>query len=291
MWGAIIGDIIGSTFENENHRSPYFELFKKQSRFTDDTVTSLATLDSLFKYYPFNIETEEDSLRNQILISDNLRIWSCCYFNRGFGSIMQQWITNGINYSYNSQGKAALTRLSCIPLFAINKGLSKEELLSLTDLMVNITHDNQNARNAGKAYTSILYEFLMFEEVNKRKINKYDISVIIMTEFQKFNIPTPLKLDAYRVNFDFDLRSTHILGIACAAILETDNFYDVMFQSVSVGGCSDTIASIAGSMAEAIYQISDFDKSKALSYFNTFDEELVNLLNKLYVKEDEQQLI
>ena len=51
MFGAIIGDIVGSTFENQNHRSPFFELFRSDARFTDDTVATVAIADTLLKYY------------------------------------------------------------------------------------------------------------------------------------------------------------------------------------------------------------------------------------------------
>ena len=54
MWGALIGDIIGSRFENENHRSPYFELFDSKCRFTDDTVCTAAVADILEKCWRDN---------------------------------------------------------------------------------------------------------------------------------------------------------------------------------------------------------------------------------------------
>ena len=42
MLGALVGDIIGSIYEFRNTKSMDFELFPKGSRFTDDSVMTLA---------------------------------------------------------------------------------------------------------------------------------------------------------------------------------------------------------------------------------------------------------
>lgn len=285
MWGAIIGDIIGSTFENENHRSQFFELFPKQSRFTDDTVTSLSIVDSLFKYYSKN-NTKQEQEKMKILISDNLRLWSCCYFQRGFGSLMQQWITSGINYAYNSPGKASLTRLSSLPLYAINYKLSKNEMLNLAEIITTLTHKNDQAVNTSKAYTSILYDLLNFKIINNNNINKEDTMVIVLSNLKEYNIPRPKMIEQYRVDFTFNLNSEHVLSVAIAAIIEANSFEEAIRLGVSAGGCTDTICSLVGAMAEVIFGISEDNRNKALGYFNNFDKNMLSLLNKLYLKED-----
>ena len=123
MWGAIIGDIIGSTFESENNRTPYFELFRKNARFTDDTVCTAAVADILYKN-DWNKNNHEE-------ISDQLRLWCCTYLNRGFGSMFYQWIANAINKPYNSYGNGALMRISPVAKYAVKHNLSIDKALEV----------------------------------------------------------------------------------------------------------------------------------------------------------------
>lgn len=77
MWEQLL--VMLDTFESENNRTPYFELFRKNARFTDDTVYVAAVADILYKN-DWNKNNHEE-------ISDQLRLWCCTYLNRGFGSM------------------------------------------------------------------------------------------------------------------------------------------------------------------------------------------------------------
>lgn len=283
MFGAVIGDIIGSTFETENHRSPYFELFQKNSRFTDDTVCTVAIADILLKHYPFNIESETDKFKAQNLISNELRLWCCTYFNRGFGSLFQQWITNGMNRAYESYGNGALMRISPVALFSVKNNLSKEEALSIAKLITEITHNHPQSINAVNAYISLLYDFLNYKKENSSYIPLTQAKDLIIDTFNFYSIPLPKRIEEYRVDSEFNLTCNHSLGVACAAILETDNFDDVMYQVISAGGDSDTFAAIAGAMAEALYGVTEERKRNIENYFNSYDQDIILTLNKLYI--------
>lgn len=269
MWGAIIGDIVGSTFENENHRSPYFEMFRKDARFTDDTVCTAAVADILEKNWPSNLTHDN--------ISDQLRLWCCTYLNRGFGSMFYQWIANAVNRPYNSYGNGALMRISPVARFALKKELSKAQALEIAEHITNVTHNHPQAINAVRCYISILYDLLSTPDLALTE--KKELIRSTLNDFQFLEVK---KIDKYRVEIEFDLTCNTSLAVACASILETDNFDDVLYQVVSVGGDSDTYAAIAGAMAEAIYGISEEKKQAIKPYFRAYDEDIIIAMEKLY---------
>jgi ADP-ribosyl-[dinitrogen reductase] hydrolase len=274
MLGAIIGDIVGSTFESENHRSPFFELFRKNARFTDDTVCTVAIADILEKNYP-------DNLNNEV-ISNSLRLWCCTYLNRGFGSMFYQWIANAVNRPYGSYGNGALMRISPVALFAVSRGLSLEIALDLAQKLTEVTHNHPQALKAVKIYTELLYMFLKYRLENNNFITTEEAKKIIIEKLIEYEYAMPEKIDKYRVTIEFDLTCDTSLGVALAGILETDNFDDVLYQVVSVGGDSDTYAAIAGALAESIYGIPETHLQAIKPYFRPYDEDLLIAIEMLY---------
>lgn len=275
MWGAIIGDIIGSPFENENLRSPYFEFFKQGSRFTDDTVCTAAIADILEK---------NPNLTSEI-ISDQLRLWCCTYLNRGFGSMFYQWIANAVNRPYGSYGNGALMRISPVAKFAIKKGLNKEQMLEIGKKITEVTHNHPQALNAVNMYLSLLYDFLLYQKTHGELIGLNHLEQAkenIQQHFELYKIEKPQLIEKYRITLDFDLTCNTSIAIACAAILETNNFDDVMYQVVSAGGDSDTYAAIAGALAEAIYGIPPEHMQNIKPFFKTYDEDIIISLETLY---------
>lgn len=273
MWGAVIGDIIGSSFESENHRSPYFELFKTGSRFTDDTVCTAAVADILEKNWP-NLTSD--------IISKELRLWCCTYLNRGFGSMFYQWVANGVNKPYGSYGNGALMRISPVAKFAIQKNLTKEQTLKLGELITAVTHNHPQALNAVNMYLSLLYDFLIYEKTYGKKVSLDKAKEDILQAFIDYNIDSPKTIEEYRINLDFDLTCNTSIGIACAAILETNNFEDIMYQVVSAGGDSDTYAAIAGALGETLYEIPSNFFNKIKPFFKTYDEDIIVAIERLY---------
>lgn len=274
MWGAVIGDIIGSTFEHANHRSPFFELFRKDARFTDDTVCTAAIADIINKHYPDNMDSVE--------LSHQLRLWCCTYFNRGYGSMFYQWIANGINAPYNSYGNGALMRISPVALFSVNKGLLKEDALKIAEAVTSVTHNHPDAIRAVSCYTSILYDLLTYKKNNNAYISSDNAKQIIAETLHTYEYDFPKKVEEYRVQLEFDLTCTTSLLVAAAAIFETDNFDDVMYQVVSVGGDSDTYAAIAGALAEAIYGIPQAHMESIKVYFRDYDNDILTAINNIY---------
>lgn len=269
MWGAIIGDIIGSTFESENNRTPYFELFRKNARFTDDTVCTAAVADILYR--------NDWSKNNHEDISDQLRLWCCTYLNRGFGSMFYQWVANAVNQPYNSYGNGALMRISPVAKYAIKHKIEKEQAIEIAKQITNVTHNHPEAILAVTVYIDMLIELL-----NNQDKTLDEKKRIIVSTLEKYNYPFPKEIIDYRVKVDFDLTCETSLLIAIAGILETESFDDVFYQVVSAGGDSDTYAAIAGALAEAIYGVENNYLSNIKPYFRSYDEDILLSMEKLY---------
>jgi len=265
MFGAVIGDIVGSTFEAQNHRSIYFEFFRPDARFTDDTVCTAAVADILDKYTGAQFNAKN--------ISDELRLWCCTHINRGFGSMFHQWILNGVNTPYNSFGNGALMRVSPVARFAYKNSLSETEALLLAKSVTEVTHSHPQALLAVEIYTQIIFNLLKNKPDNPKE---YIQSVLSSHHYPQF-----LSVEDYRISIEFDLSSQTSLLIAVSSIMEADNFEDAVRNAVSIGGDSDTYAAITGAIAEAIWGCEQY-LPEIRKYFRQYDMPIIEAIKTLY---------
>lgn len=267
MYGAIVGDIIGSTFEVENHRSKFFLLFRPDARFTDDTVCTIAVADIL--------QSKTHELGDDA-ISDRLRSWCASYLNRGYGTLFYQWIINGVNKPYKSYGNGCLMRISPVALYGVKKNLSLDETLVIAKKITVITHDHIEALTATFCYVEILYSLL--KDVHDEEMAK----ALILKTLAKYAFELPDSIANYQLNLGNDLRANKSLLVACAGILESKSTEESFQNIVSVGGDTDTYCAIAGPIAEAIWGLGDNLIIKSSKYFKEFDKELLQIMDKFY---------
>lgn len=276
MWSAIIGDIIGSTFEVENHRSPYFELFRSDARFTDDTVCTIAVADILLNMESMPEKNDGNFHLNNDWISNKMRIWCCTYLNRGFGSMFYQWIANGVNKPYNSYGNGALMRISPVVYFGVKKQWDLQKIMEVALDITNITHNHPDAQLAVKCYVDLLYRLI------KDKPSVNIAKEIISQGLHDYGFGHPEKIEYYRLHLEFDLTCKTSLLVACAGVLEGTSYEDVFCQVVSAGGDTDTYCAIAGPLAESIWGLEQSYVESAKKYFRDYDKELLEVIEKLY---------
>ena len=105
MIGAIIGDIVGSRFEWDNHRSKDFDLLTHKCFFTDDSVMSLAVCDALMKCQGDYSDLGEQAIRSMQSVG---RPYPHC----GYGGSFQRWMYSDNPAPYNSYGNGAAMRVS-----------------------------------------------------------------------------------------------------------------------------------------------------------------------------------
>lgn len=278
MLSAIVGDIIGSRFETENHRSIYFQLFDEKCRFTDDTVCTSAIASMLEKIDESPAASDGFNIINQKWAALILKVNCLRNINRGFGSMFYQWVVSGDYGSYGSFGNGALMRISPVPIWGIknNKelGYIKELALDFT----NLTHNHKRSQKAVLLYVEMLY-VLLSEKLSVKNAKSKIIEILL-----KYDYEVPKKIEEYRLNFDFDVTCEYCIYVACASILEASSYEEVFHLAVSAGGDSDTICAVAGPIAEAIWGLDKKYIDIIKMFFKEADLNLIEPVIKLYDK-------
>lgn len=225
MIGAIIGDIIGSRFEKNNIKTKDFDLFTKQSRFTDDTVLTVAIADCILSSKEY---------------ASTVKVYGRKYPNAGYGIAFKLWLMGLKKGAYNSWGNGSAMRVSPIG-FAYN---DEETVLLEAGRSAAITHNHEEGIKGAQAIAMAI--FLARNGKTKRTIKEY--------VEEKFGYDLHRTIDEIRPNYQFDVSCQGSVPEAIIAFLESENYEDAIRTAISIGGDSDTIACIAGGIAEAFYK-------------------------------------
>lgn len=254
MLGAIIGDIIGSRFEWNNHKDKHFELFMEDCRMTDDSIMTLAVAKAL-------METEKTSARDSDEYDSLLARMSIRYmqeFGRrypdcGFSRAFFQWIVSDNPQPYKSFGNGAAMRISPVAYAAKSEG----ELRRLSAAVTGISHNHAEGLKGAEATAMAVY-------LARSGSSKEEIRNRISANYYQMDFTLDAIRDAYR--FTTDCQAT--VPQAIEAFLESTSYEDAIRNAVSLGGDSDTLGAIAGAIAEAHYGIPEQIKQRALTYFD-----------------------
>lgn len=258
MYGALIGDIIGSTYEWYNVKTEDFDLFPVGSHFTDDTVLSVATADTLL--FPCSNIKEQYALKYKQFYSR--------YPHAGFGQMFIQWAENKNLYIQKSYGNGAAMRVVAIG-YAFE---SLDEVLKQVKYSCYYTHHHKEATKCAQAVAAAV--FMAYHGENKQAIRTFIE--------KRLSIPLNFTLDEIRPNYVFNSRAMASVPHAIIAFLESESYESAIRKAVSIGGDSDTIACIAGGIAEAYYKIIPDNILKTGKGF--LDQTLKNTVNTFYNK-------
>ncbi len=259
MIGAIVGDIVGSVYEWDNLKKKTFKLFKTKSFFTDDTVMTLAIAHALL-----NLNQDLKSWQ-QDLIHDMQTI-GLMYPNSGYGQHFMMWLLSKKPMPYNSYGNGAGMRIA--PVAYVGKTI--EEVKFLSQIVTEVTHNHPEGIKAAEAIA--VATFMAKQKESKLTIKKY---------LQKHYYPLNFTLDEIRPTYAYDVTAQGSTPQAIVAFLESDSFEDAIRNAISIGGDSDTIAAMTGSIAEAFYGIPKEIETKALSYLTP---DLKKIVKRFYQK-------
>jgi ADP-ribosylglycohydrolase len=253
MIGAISGDVLGSIYEFDNNKSTDFVLFNKFCRYTDDTVLTIATADCLLNKGDF---------------AQYYKKYFLDYPDKGYGGNFKKWGSSGSLQPYNSWGNGSAMRISPVG-FAFN---NLEFVLINAKKSAKVTHNHPEGVKGAQAVASAIF-------MAKSGSSKNEIKEFIES---KFYYKLDKSLDEIRSFYSFDESCQGSVPQAITAFLESDGFEDSIRKAISIGGDSDTIASIAGGIAEAYYggvpeDISNFVLSK-------LDKNFLNVINDFYKK-------
>lgn len=300
MWGAIIGDVIGSTFEVENHRSKYFEFFRADGRFTDDSITTIAVASILMKSENYNLTQKDiDTLNIDLnnyknayekehmpnispeLSSIELRSWCYPYLERGFGGMFYEWLENANSRPYQSYGNGGLMRCTSIALWGVKKGWSKMKVINTGLAINNITHNHIISQKAMEAYIDIMYEILTNKIMSIDEKKNYCVSTLKL-----FGFDTSKTVLKYMVSSQYDLRASTAIEVVISSIRESNSFDEAVQNLVCCGGDTDTICAIGCALAEAIWGTPKEHVKSVKNYFKGYHKELLIKMDSLYTELD-----
>jgi ADP-ribosylglycohydrolase len=224
MIGAIAGDIVGSVYERDPIKTTAFPLFQPRSRFTDDSVLTVAVADAILSGRPYR---------------DAVRDWGRRHPHAGYGGSFAQWLRADDPRPYHSWGNGAAMRVSPVGwAFA-----TEAEILRQARQTAAITHDHPEGIKGAQATALAVY-------LARTGADKATIRVRVQSQF---GYDLARTITAIRPGYAFDVSCQGTVPEALIAVLESESYEDAVRNAVSLGGDSDTLACIAGGVAEAFY--------------------------------------
>lgn len=233
LWGAIIGDIVGSIYEFDNIKTKDFPLFTERGFITDDSCMTIAVADALMKW-------KRDDGDLQQLTIQSMREIGFKYHNMGYGFGFAKWLFNKESEPYNSWGNGAAMRISAVGWI----GNSITEVKRLSYMVTAVSHDHIEGIKGAEATAVAI--FMARTGKSKEEIAKY------ITDNYYDWCSSVAELQA---NYSWDGSCQGTVPQALQSFIESTSFEDAIRNAISIGGDSDTIGAITGAVAGVYYGI------------------------------------
>lgn len=263
MIGAIIGDIVGSVYEFNNHKSKEFPLFIKESTFTDDTVMTVAVADFIM--------CDHGNPSEERYIVNYLYGWYNKYPKMTYGNGFREWIGyfkndwRGWNRR-DSFGNGAAMRISSVGVRSSTLG----KALYDAELLTKCSHNHPEGIKGAQATASLI--FLSRTEKDKKKLKAYIE--------KEFGYALNRTVDKLRATYQYNETCQGTVPEAIICFLESTDFEDAIRNAISIGGDSDTLACITGSIAEAYYE--DIPEWILKEAFKRLPVDIKEVIHRLY---------
>ena len=243
MYGAVLGDIIGSPYEFGGIKSTEFPLIGDINAYTDDSVMTIAVAAGVLK----NIDGTDEEIRNGIIVS--MKLFGRNHRDAGYGGMFRRWLERDDSTPYYSYGNGAAMRVSSIPwIFSEDF----EKALHVSRLSAKVTHNPEGIK-AAEAETAAIW-------LANAGCEKHIIREFIEKHYYRLD----KTCDQIRPTYRFDVSSQGTMPAAFAAFFEGRSFEEAVRLGISLGGDSDTIGAITGAIAEAYYGIPHYLKCLCL---------------------------
>ncbi len=268
MYGTILGDIIGCPFEfDRGDKTKDFKLFSRRSHFTDDSVMTLAVCEALLKVgQDATVKEIEDA------VITSMQSWGRRYPHEGYGGYFRCWLTARHPEPYNSFGNGSAMRVSAAGW--LYDSLEKTRVVAKAT--ANVTHNHPEGIKGAESTASAI--FMARNGSSKEKIKKY-----IENEF---HYDLNRTLDEIRPSFHMHETCQKTVPEAIIAFLEAKDFEDAIRNAVSLGGDTDTLGAITGSIAEAYFGIPEALRSECRNRINKDMRDVVDTFYSLVRKDD-----
>ncbi|WP_034785740.1 ADP-ribosylglycohydrolase family protein [Eubacterium xylanophilum] len=238
MYGAIMGDIVGSRFEfDRGDKTKEFRLFTEESEFTDDTVMSIAVAEALIKHDVGDSSASEEVIKYDII--QNMKRWGRKYPDAGYGNNFSRWIFSADSEPYGSYGNGSAMRVSSVGWLYDSLDKTRE----VARWTAEVTHNHPEGIKGAEATASVIY--LARNGYDKEYIRDYVV--------REFAYDLSRNCDEIRPTYHHVESCQETVPEAITAFLEGQSFIDVVRTAVSLGGDCDTLTCIATAMAEAYY--------------------------------------
>ena len=244
MYGAILGDIIGSPFEFDmGNKSKDFPLFSRGSHFTDDTVMTLAVAAAFLK---IPADATDDAIRWEV--TTHLQAFGRHYPNAGYGGMFRRWLRSPDPQPYGSYGNGSAMRVSSVAWLYNDLAAVRR----MARLSAEVTHSHPEGIKGAEATAAAIFRA-------RTGHSKAEIKTYIEDEF---HYDLSRTCDEIRPAYRHVESCQETVPEAITAFLEGESFEDVIRTAVSLGGDCDTLTAIAGSIAEGFYGVPEWMKAE-----------------------------
>lgn len=267
MLGAIMGDMIGSVYDCNNIKTKKFPIFNIENHMTDDSLLTIAVTRVLLDYIPLQYDQKTIEII-QDKLTDRFENTYRNHIGAGWGSSFIIWCKTpkALKKPYHSFGNGAGMRIS--PVGWIAK--SENEVKILSRIVTEITHNHPEGIKGAEAIAMCIH--LALKGNTKNQIKNY----VINNYYEEIST---LSYQTLVRNYSFDISCQGSVPQAIFCFLISNSLEDAIRTAISIGGDSDTIAAMTGSIAEAFYQkdkLSDFERDFIYYYIDTDIETLLH---------------
>ena len=256
--GALVGDIVGSVYEFDNRRTKTFEMFGdwhgRKCFATDDSIMTLAIAKAVMDSAPDHHDLGQNAIRAMREVGQP-------YPHCGYGGRFLHWMYCDDPQPYNSYGNGAAMRVSPVAYFAADRN----DAMEMAKIVTEVTHNHPEGIKGAQTVAGLVYMALNGSTMDAMK-------KFAMSKYPELGFA----LDQIRSTYQFNETCQQTVPQAITAFFESQDFEDAIRNAISVGGDSDTLACITGSIAGAYYGVSDSIRNRALSYL---DNRLLTLYN------------
>lgn len=260
MYGAILGDIIGSPYDfDRGSKSKHFPLFSPASCFTDDTVMTVAVAEAFL-----DAPLDDEVIRERLI--ESMQKWGRLYPDAGYGARFRSWLMDPDPQPYGSWGNGAAMRVSSVAWLYDDLGTVRR----MARLSAEVSHDHPEGIKGAEATACAIF-------LARNGHSKEEIKAYIQ---QRFHYDLSRTCDEIRPGYRHVESCQETVPEALTAFLEGDSFEDVIRTAVSLGGDCDTLTAIAGSVAEAFYGIPEELKEECRSFLT---EDILAVLDNFEV--------
>lgn len=264
MYGAIIGDVVGSQYEFDNIKTKDFKLFTDKCSYTDDTLMTVAVASALLKSRKF-----PEQFKTILIAEMQAAGGKYPYPKGGYGAKFAQWFREKDPKPYGSFGNGSAMRVSPCGIIAA----SLEEALQLGKESAEVTHNHPEGIKGAKAVAGAVF-------LARQGASKKEISDFITSNYY----PLDKSVEEIRDSYFFDESCQGTVPQAMQCFLESVSFEDAIRNAISIGGDSDTVGAITGSVAWSYYMHSEN---------NTYQKSADKLVKKVrqYLPEELKKII